>query len=72
MVIAIDGVRYEEKLNAASAWRTGIADYIPEEERQTEAVIVAPARGILYGLLVSGAMWVGLVAAARALLALVQ
>jgi hypothetical protein len=72
MVIAIDAVRYDAKLKGAPGWQTGIADYIPAEERQQPSGMAAPARGVLCGLLISGAMWFVLVIAARAVVSMMR
>jgi hypothetical protein len=66
MVIPIDAVRYGAEFDAA--WPESIADFVPEEERRQAAEVMAPARGAICGLLLSGALWVGLVAGARLVL----
>ncbi len=72
MVIPINVIRYGAAQDTAVGWRTGFADCITAAETQQEAGILAPARGVMCGLLLSGAMWVGLVAAARAVLSLAR
>jgi hypothetical protein len=72
MVISIDAVRYSAEMDATTCWHATVAETMPEEELEQEAEILAPARGALYGLLLSTAMWVGVVAAARAVLTLMR
>jgi hypothetical protein len=68
MVIPINVIHYGVAQDSAAGWQTGFADYLPGGETLQETGILAPARGMIWGLLLSGAMWVGLVAAARAVL----
>jgi len=72
MVIPIDAFRYAVGFDAAGQWHEAKADYLPEQERQAEIELMAPARGAVWGFLVSTILWVGLVAAARALLTLAR
>jgi len=72
MVISIDAVRYGANVVPSSDWHEVVAESMAEQARQTDAAVFAPARGAAYGLLLSGALWVGLVAAARAVLAFLR
>lgn len=72
MVIPINVIRYGVAQDPAMGWQTGIADCTAAGETQQETGVLAPARGMMCGLLLSGAMWVGLVAAARAVLSLTR
>lgn len=68
MVISIDAVRRGTELDGVESWRTAIAESVTQDQSQQSAELVAPARGIVCGLLLSVALWVGLLAAARAVL----
>lgn len=72
MVIPIDTLRYGVGFDAAGHWHEPTADYKPEQEREVEIELMAPARGAVWGFLVSAILWVGLVGAARAILTLVR
>jgi len=68
MVIAIDAVQCSAQAETTEHWQTKFADYVFSDEPKQDRSIMAPARGIFCGLLLSGALWVGLVAAARMVL----
>jgi len=72
MVINIDAIRYGAGFDATGHWHEAKADYVPTEEQDRVAKIIGPARGAMYGLLLSGVMWVGLVAAVRAILTMMR
>lgn len=72
MVISIDAVRCGVELKTTEHWQTRIADYVFNGEPRQGSEVLAPARGVLCGLLLSGAMWVGLVAAMRAVLTIMR
>jgi len=72
MVIPIEAFRYGVGIDAAGQWHETKADYKPEQERDAEVELMAPARGAVWGLLASAILWVGLVGAAKLLLALVK
>lgn len=72
MVIPINVIRYSVAEDTAVGWRTGFSAFIPAAETQQETEILAPARGMMCGLLLSGAMWVGLLVAARTVLSLAR
>jgi hypothetical protein len=72
MVIPIDAFRYSVGFDAAGQWHEAKADYQPEQEREAEIELIAPARGAVWGLLASAVLWVGLVGAARAILTLIR
>ncbi|HWB95895.1 MAG TPA: hypothetical protein VG672_04310 [Bryobacteraceae bacterium] len=65
MVISIDAVRYYGKLEATGGGRIQVADGIAEGMKKQAPGVLAPARGMMFGLLLGGALWVGLVAAVR-------
>lgn len=66
MLIPIDAVRSGMGFDAAGRWHQANARYIPAPRRDNDPL--DPARGIVNGLLVSGAMWLGLIAAVRGLM----
>ena len=72
MVVAIDAVHHGAELKARSDWRTEPVNWIPIEEPQQGSGILAPARGMFWGLLLSLAIWVGLAVVVRAVLAMVH
>jgi hypothetical protein len=65
MLVPIDAVRSGMGFDAAGRWHRARAGYIPARRREGDPL--DPARGIVTGLLLSGAMWVGIIAAVRAL-----
>jgi hypothetical protein len=71
MVINIDAVRYGAVFDASGQWHNARDDYRSAEE-QKDNELVAPARGAVYGILLSGILWIGLVAAVRGLLTLIR
>jgi hypothetical protein len=72
MVIPIDAIRYGAGFDAAGHWHEPKADFVLAEEQKQAAEVLAPARGAACGLLLSGVLWVGLVAAAHALLTMAR
>jgi len=72
MVILIDAVRYGGKVETTDSGRAVIADGASEAIRQEDSEVLAPARGMMCGLLLSGVLWVGVAAAARAVLAMIR
>ncbi len=70
MVIPIDAIHYGAGFDAAGHWHE--ADYASSQEQEAEREMMAPVRGAVCALLVSGVLWVGLVAAARAVLTMVR
>jgi hypothetical protein len=68
MVISIDAGRYWGKLEATDGRRAAVAEGIREPNDE----VLAPARGAMCGLLLSCALWVGLLAAGRAVLTLIR
>lgn len=68
MLVPIDAVRSGMGFDAAGRWHKAKAGYIPARRRYDDPL--NPARGIVAGLLVSGAMWVGIIAGVRALMQL--
>jgi hypothetical protein len=72
MVISIDAVRYYGKLEATGNGRIKVADGIAEGLEKQAPEVLAPARGVMFGLLLSGALWVGLLAAVRAVLTMLR
>jgi hypothetical protein len=72
MVIPIDAVRYGAGFDANGQWHEAEADYVPTLAEEVQQEVMAPARGAAYGILVSGILWVGLVAAVRGALTLMR
>jgi hypothetical protein len=72
MLISIDAIRYGAGYDAAGHWHEGRADVRSAAELEQDEKLIAPARGAIYGILLSSLMWVGLLAAMRGLLALIQ
>jgi hypothetical protein len=72
MVINIDAVRYGAGFDATGNWHEGKADFLTAAEAKQDAELIAPARGAVYGMLLSTVLWVGLVAAVRGLLTLMR
>jgi hypothetical protein len=72
MVIPIDAIRYGVGFDATGHWHEANADYPPSQEQEAGREVMAPARGAVYGMLLSGILWVGLVAAARGVLTLIR
>ena len=72
MVISIDAVRYCGKLERTGCGRVEVADGIAAGTERQAPEVLAPARGAMVGLLLSSALWMGLAAAMRAVLALLR
>ena len=72
MLISIDVIRYGAGYDAAGHWHEAKADYVAPQEQEQERAIMAPARGAIWGLVLSGVLWVGLVAAVRGVLTLIR
>jgi hypothetical protein len=72
MVIPIDAVRYGVGFDAAGQWHEPGADFLPAEAEEAGKEAMAPARGAVYGVLLSAIVWVGLVAAVRGVLTLLR
>lgn len=66
MVIPIDAIRYGTDFDATSSWYDAQTDRATGREQRQAAEVLAPARGAFCGLLLSGFIWVGLVALVRA------
>ncbi len=66
MLIPIDAVRSGMGFDQAGRWHNARPAYIPAIRRDDDPM--DPARGAILGLLVSSALWVGIVAAVRALI----
>ncbi|HLJ77872.1 MAG TPA: hypothetical protein VKT75_10700 [Acidobacteriaceae bacterium] len=66
MLIPIDAVRSGMGFDQAGRWHNARPAYIPARRREDDPI--DPARGAILGLLVSSALWVGIVAAVRALI----
>lgn len=66
MMTPIDAVRFHSDFGGAE-WLRNEERYSPSKEIEED---LAPARGAILGLFLGGLMWVGLIAAARALLGL--
>jgi hypothetical protein len=72
MVISINAVRYSGELETAGSGRSEVADGLARGMQRQDSEETAPIRGVIYGLLLSGVLWVGLVAGARALLTMMR
>ena len=70
MLVPIDAVHYGAGFDTTGRWHEARADELRQEE--PSMVVMAPARGAIYGLLVSAVMWLGLLVAARAVLTLIR
>ena len=66
MLISIDVIRYGAGYDTAGNWHEAKADYVAPQEKEKERAIMAPARGAILGLVLSGVLWIGLVAVVRA------
>lgn len=66
MLIPIDAVRSGMGFDQAGRWHNARAGDIPARRRDDDPM--DPARGAILGLVASGAMWIGIIAAARALM----
>lgn len=65
MLIPIDAVRSGMGFDQAGRWHQARTGYLPARRRGDDPM--NPARGAVLGLLVSGALWIGIFAAFRAL-----
>ena len=54
MLISIDVIRYGAGYDAAGNWHEAKADYVAPQEQEQERAIMAPARGAIWGLVLSG------------------
>jgi hypothetical protein len=70
MVIDIETIRYGAGFDATGHWHEAIDDRPARTEQEKDWV--APVRGAVYGILLSGILWVGLVAAVRGVLSLLR
>lgn len=70
MVIPIDAVHYSAGYDSAYRWHEAKASFIPAEPRANDPL--ASARGAIYGLLIGGALWVGLILAVRVVFNLIS
>lgn len=68
MVTSIDAVHYGLELDDAGRWHQTKRHPISLAADGVESLNIG--RGILWGLLLSGILWIGLIGAARALLGL--
>ena len=72
MVVPINAVRYGAGFDAAGQWHEAKADRVRAEDRLARSADLAPARGAVIGLVLSSAIWVGLVMVVRAAWALMR
>jgi len=63
MVTPIDAVRFHSTFGEAGFWPRTEDSYSTQEQSEN----LAPARGAMLGLVLGGLMWVGLIAAFRAI-----
>ncbi len=68
MVTPIDAVRYGMGFDASGHWHRARPRFIPAPKRLGDEDSLAPARGVLLGMIAGGILWIGIIAAARALL----
>ncbi len=68
MVTPIDAVRSGMGFDAAGHWHQAKPRFRPAQYTGTDEDPLAPARGATFGLLMSAALWIGLVALGKALL----
>lgn len=66
MVIYIDSVRYGAGFDETGRWHEATPTFAPAEKRENDPL--NPARGAMYALVFSGVLWIGLLAAGRAVL----
>ncbi len=66
MVIYIDAVRYGAGFDQTGQWHEAKSAFVPAGQRADDPL--NPARGAFYALVVSGALWIGLIAAGRSIL----
>jgi hypothetical protein len=65
MVTPIDVVRSGMGFDQAGRWHEARASFQPASRRAGEEDPIAPARGAIFGLLISGAGWIGVIAAVK-------
>ena len=71
MVTPIDAVRFHASFGEADFWPCAEGRYGAVEDKQEPyEEHLAPARGAMLGLALGGLMWVGLIVAFRAMMAL--
>ena len=70
MVTPIDAVRAGMGFDTAGRWHEARTAYFPARRGADDAELTSPARGALYGLLMSGVLWIGILAALRFVLRL--
>lgn len=66
MLIPIDAVRSGMGFDQAGRWHRARAGYLPARRRSGDPL--DPARGAILGLVISGALWIGIVAGVRVLI----
>jgi hypothetical protein len=65
MVTPIEAVRSGMGFDPSARWHQAKVSYFPARRTQDREDPIAPARGAIFGLLISGVMWVGLIVVAR-------
>lgn len=68
MVTPIDAVRCGMGFDARGHWHEARPRFIPAPRRIGDEDSLAPARGVLFGVVAGSLLWIGIIAAARALL----
>jgi hypothetical protein len=68
MVTPIDAVRCGMGFDARGHWHQARARFVPAPRNIGDEDSLAPARGVLLGLIASSLLWAGIIVAARALL----
>jgi len=66
MVIPIDAVQYGAGFDERGRWHEARTGLLAAERQDDDPM--NPARGIIWGLLLSGILWLGLIGAARAII----
>lgn len=70
MVIPIDAVRCGMGFDERGRWHKENARQQRDSRQRGEGDLLAPARGMIYGLAASGVLWIGLLSAGKLLLRL--
>jgi hypothetical protein len=65
MVSPIDAINSGMGFDEAGRWHSARPAFFPARRRESDESPLAPARGAIYGLLIGGAMWIGIIALVR-------
>ncbi len=69
MIIPIDAIQYGAGFDETGRWHKAHAGFLPVQPSEDDPM--NPARGMFWGLLFSSTLWIGLIAAVRAVATLV-